>query len=251
MHRAASSVDRTCGVDHGSWSLNGSRVTLTTMDTPLNGRVLSPVGLRQALDGRWLYLVGDSSTRGLFISLLQQVSNMQGGSTMDSKHWLGSDAELKLMQWADVILNASDGSLIGSISRPMSRWGKRYPYTDGGVFLSHCLRPHAASLAHLWCTGWATAQATTSCTSISSPSRCWLTLATGNLSKAPLAAAAPCPLSSDEMRVRGCQPTGMIRLTYRFAAYAHQLAHDHFLELSTRWLIPGCDAGALEVTPQG
>jgi hypothetical protein len=71
----------------------------------------SGASLRQAFRGRWLYIHGDSSARGLVLSLYQQLV-LAPGSTFDLQTWLGG-TDVKYLRWVDAIVDARTGALTG------------------------------------------------------------------------------------------------------------------------------------------
>lgn len=99
-----------------------------TGSSPLSN--LEPSHLRNKLSGRWLYLLGDSSGRGLWLSLYQQL--MAACDHMDLKVWLGPSLasangriNFKDLAWADVVMDSA-GNPVAVESRVESghhTWG--------------------------------------------------------------------------------------------------------------------------------
>ena len=245
----------------GNFTIAGRTITYTTTDHRIPpGGLLPPSALRKTLDGQWLYLHGDSSTRGLFIGLLQNLASMAGGTTMNASHWLGSNLDLKEISWADVILRAEDGSRLGARSGACPNAVQRQcimPFFDGGIDpKQHATTREHLALARLWCTGASgcgrhsnrsvetgyMSQRCRMASSRSSGSESSDSDGSGGSSWWPLTVVnnmLECP------RARPCRsPKGMIRLTFRFAAYAGTLPRDPFLELRTRLLVEPCLAVA-------
>ena len=76
-------------------------------------QTLGPQALRRALGGRWLYIFGDSSTRGLAISLYQHLGTARidvavddGAWTMNESAWFATSRGSRLLAWLDVIVDA-------------------------------------------------------------------------------------------------------------------------------------------------
>ena len=237
---------------NGSFAVNEqqTQVTFSTSDNRLPISSLGgPSALRKALDGRWLYLVGDSSTRGLFFALLQQVASMRGGTLMDVTHWLNpgrgphgvETVDLTHIAWADVVL-ASDGSLLEASSRkcpnPMNGLCIM-PFPDGGVHPKTAWSSVASSLNSLWCTGLPSVDTS------SKLSRC--SLSEGQC-RSPGNESAGTVEGVERPRTTGTEgspawrlcdrPIGRLRITFRFFAYIGMLPTDGFLELRSRWWIP-------------
>jgi hypothetical protein len=195
---------------------------------------LLPREMRAALRGRWIYMVGDSSMRGLFLSLYEQLAEM-GGEAMDASRWLGTFTNLREIAWVDVVLRASDGSLMDVRSRGVAnpkRWpAASIPNPDGGV--EHPESEEASSVAHAWCFGQRPAPGVT-CGQHRHPVDKATTSAgetNGTL------ASIPCP-------VRSAAEESRIRLTWRFTTYASRMVQDPLLELRSRWLLQPCHGRA-------
>ena len=279
--------------------------TEAVLHPTLENGVLPSADLRKALNGHWLYLVGDSSTRGLFVTLLQQVANVSGGSVMDTTHWFGSTLDLKDVAYADIILNASDGSRLGALSKGCPNAVKKQcikPFLDGAMDPK---RAHAfgGSLSRQWCmietnTRSPHPASTSVChvkgAHVPQPQRCvHKTAAPGDNQTRALALCPSLELQFEQDKHESSQPgllsrrtdeetdeehqssdrsttgrssaqgsstrepirrcsvaTGMLRLTYRFAAYASGLAQDAFLELRTRFLLHPCSLMTKQPTKQ-
>ena len=75
--------------------------------------------LRATLGGSWLYVHGDSSSRGLFLSLFQQVAGVPWPAT--------SSSDLIHIGFADAIVDAATGALLQQHAAPkFGRSGNRY-----------------------------------------------------------------------------------------------------------------------------
>ena len=77
---------------------------------------LSPPELRAALRGHWLYLAGDSSVRGFYLSLFQQLLAARDG-VFHVERYLGIGQEIKsepirFLRWHDAIIDATNGTLL-------------------------------------------------------------------------------------------------------------------------------------------
>ena len=97
--------------------------------------------LRAALRGRWLYALGDSSSRGLWISLYQQVARIEPPTTLTAA-LMGGQTALRYLRFIDVILNSSTGELVAAFRPP------------GRCHSAACTQPAGDMSEHLtaaWC----------------------------------------------------------------------------------------------------
>lgn len=89
------------------------------------------------------------------MTLLQQVANVSGGSVMDTTHWFGSLLDLKDVAYADIILNARDGSRLGALSKGCPNAVKKQcikPFLDGAMDPKpESVDASSGSLARQWC----------------------------------------------------------------------------------------------------
>ena len=203
----------------------------------------SPPDARQALAGQWLYMVGDSSLRGLWLSLYQQLAGDQMGDAMDVMHWLGPERDIMEMAWADAVVNATDGRLLGVRTLPWHSSIRKGdgPNPDGGLGYA-ADGDAAASLGSLWCFGaslsappmFADASHPYARHPPGIPRAHRVDIRVPNAPHlGPSAATAWCPAPRDR-----------IRLTWRFLTYAHRITADPFLELRTVWSFSSAEPGA-------
>ena len=112
----------------------------------------SPPDARQALAGQWLYMVGDSSLRGLWLSLYQQLAGDQMGDAMDVMHWLGPERDIMEMAWADAVVNATERSARAVVlTRPSETLPGYHTYHTPhreSISLKKIMRPRFTILNH-------------------------------------------------------------------------------------------------------
>jgi len=106
----AEHVDDAAACGGGTFAVRAHSLHFETAATQLNypspQRVFNSPSLRQILAGRWVYVFGDSSSRGLFLSLYQQLTR---GDGFDPSDWLGVERNIALLGFADAIVsNAGD-----------------------------------------------------------------------------------------------------------------------------------------------
>jgi hypothetical protein len=194
--RAAECV---AAAEDGSFTSSDNAVTFTPVASSSRSSLTSRSALRAQLRSRWVYIHGDSSARGLFLSLYQQLMNehVDGNLHLNSSYWLGGH-NAGTLGYLDVVLSA-DGEMVAVHSRAMKEMHSMkwlfIPPSDA----SQELAPH-------WCLNGSTSQKRR---------------------------RVPC-----SSRLPLCQPPhDRIRLTFRGRTLAQFLPADQFSELRHCWLV--------------
>ena len=111
-------------------------------------RIFTLSSLRQHLRGRWLYFFGDSSMRGLVLSLFQQVASQHaphstaaGGSDaliMNLTEWFGIPLSVVGIGWLDVIIDCDTGHVMHARTARKSSHGSSFdiPQKDASSSLA-------------------------------------------------------------------------------------------------------------------
>ena len=109
-------------------------------------RLLSSSALRLALTGRWIYHFGDSSTRGIFLSLWQQL--VPGVAWFERSNVIMTTG-LRYIGYMDLIINASNGAVLHL--HDVKRYGRAGVATapDDSANLALPWRRHAKSCVRL------------------------------------------------------------------------------------------------------
>lgn len=210
-------------------------------------RFLAPASLRAALRGRWLYFHGDSSMRGLVLSLYQQlhVGPTAGpAGRVETASWLGRrDMPTGKIGFLDAVIDVATGALLGIRTNKLAPDSKRTSCSappSSGSCITHPFRapnkdgyfgprPRRESLAALWCLG----------TDASAP-------------LSATASACERGLQNDTSRWRRCGSTaGRVRITYRSGSLLSGLATDPFEELRRCWALASKAASAHALSEAG
>ena len=179
----------------------------------------SPREMRRALRGKWLYALGDSSLRGLYLSLYQQLIEPADGVFRFETYIGGNKSypQIRYLMWHDVIINARNGQLLGLQAfheKPDRSW---------------------PSLSHLWCHGRVAHAA-------------WTHAANRTASEFRFLKThrRPCDRRPSSTSETPCDPAhrrDAIRLTFQMSAYVTDLAKgaDSFDELATCFAFEAAD----------
>lgn len=211
--------------------------------------VRDAAALRSALRGKWLYLLGDSSTRGLALSLYQQLcdersradNSIQAGLMGFS--WFGREKNLRYLGWLDAVLDANTGAILGVRSAKV----------EDGRIVKKCQRPDVCSyvpvrapnkdgadsrdgvesLAWLWCLGEQFPGREYHRTQNHTREHINHTHGLEHEKRKATASNAPCGEVPPHSR---CMPQrNSIRITFRYATFLSNLRKDPFSEFRRCW----------------